>query len=145
MIGTRKALYGFLVFFALTLSACAQTTSTPQPSGEWIPVGETQDKNIISIDTGKYSKKDQTATVWVRVDYTTPPKPTVNAIQFYGKFDCDSETYQIQRKMQLGLQGETLQDETIKMESQKPPSDSTEGVVLERVCFENKAGNVNGS
>lgn len=144
MAVTRKALCGFLVFCTLTLSSCVQTTSKLQPSGEWVPVGETQEKDIISIDTGKYKKENQTASVWVRVDYRNPPKPTLNAIQFYGKFDCDRETYQIQRKIQLGLEGETLQDETIEMESKSAPSDSTEGVVLERVCFENKTENTKG-
>ncbi|HBE16130.1 MAG TPA: hypothetical protein DEA78_18310 [Cyanobacteria bacterium UBA11159] len=144
MAVTRKALCGFLVFCTLTLSGCVQTTSKLQPSGEWIPVGETQEKDIISIDTGKYKKENQTASVWVRVDYRNPPQPTLNAIQFYGKFDCDRETYQIQRKIQLGLEGETLQDEIIEMESKSAPSDSTEGVVLERVCFEDKTENTKG-
>ncbi|HBB36321.1 MAG TPA: hypothetical protein DDZ80_00055 [Cyanobacteria bacterium UBA8803] len=135
-----KFLYGGLIFLAFTFFACAPNVSSiPEPTGEWVPVGETQDKNIISIDTGKYSKRDVKATVWVRVDYRTPPQPKLNASQFYAQFNCQQETFEIYRTMQLDTQGERLEDKLVDTEAQKVAPGSIEGVVLEKVCFEHKA------
>ncbi len=154
----------FVVIFTLTsLSLIGCTTAIsiiPEPSQQWLPVGETKEGNIISIDTAnlyirkepykaiKYQslvnneqntvKKDE-YTIWVRIDYKKTQPSAQSATQFYASFNCSNGTFQTLKQVQLGGMGEKLAVKPINMPPSRMSPASTEDIVLKQVCWSNTA------
>jgi hypothetical protein len=128
-----------LTICTVALSSCTALISAPEPTNAWVPVGENDRGNIVSVDTGSYSKGETRALVWVRVDYTKPPKPQLNATQYYMSLDCDENRVSIQREVQLGMQGDVLEENIVSKKASNPDPGSTEGIVLDNVCFDSRS------
>ncbi len=127
-----------LTVCTVALSGCTALFSGPQSTNAWVPVGENDRGNIVSVDTGSYSKGEIRALVWVRVDYTKPPKPQLNATQYYMSLNCDRDEVAIRREVQLGMQGDVLEENIVSKKVSNPEPDSTEGLVLSNVCFDSR-------
>lgn len=132
------------IFLSITLVSCSTKISlTPEPSAQWMPIGENIDGNIISIDTGNLFRVQDKSKVWVRVDYTVDYKkaksPKENAIQFYASFNCSDRTFQTIREVHLGVMGESLKDQPINMQPEQIKPLSTEGKVYRDICWNKSA------
>jgi hypothetical protein len=148
-------------FASISLAGCTTAISTiPQPSQQWLPIGETKEGNIISIDTANLStrkepykaikyesainneqnivKKDE-HTLWVRVDYKKTQPSAQSATQFYASFNCNKGTFQTLQHVQLGGMGEKLAVKPINMPPSRISPASTEDIVLKQVCWSNTA------
>lgn len=150
-----------LSFASISLASCTTAISTiPEPSQQWLPIAETKEGNIISIDTENIStrkesykamkyhsvinseqntvKKDE-YTIWVRVDYKKKQLSVQSATQFYAVFNCSQGTFQALQQVQLGGVGEKLAVKRINMPPSKISPASTEEIVLKQVCWSNTA------
>lgn len=127
----------------VTLSSCsAKVSVTPNPTASWIPIGESQEGDIISMDTGTLSYPEGQSRVWVRIDYKKAPSSKQNATQFYASFNCRDRTIQIIRQVELGTMGETLKDQSIKMPPKRVIPLSTEGIAFQQICWAKNTSNI---
>jgi hypothetical protein len=127
------------VLTSLVLSSCAQkVTVTSSAVGQWIPVGESKDNDVISIDSINFVNTEESAKVWVRIDHKQPPNPGRNATESYIYFNCREGTFQTHQEVQLGSMGEKLKDKPVNMQPTKVRDNSTENLVLTKVCFDKK-------
>jgi hypothetical protein len=131
-------------WFALliTLSSCtAKVSLTPNPTTAWIPIGESREGNIVSMDTGSLSHNENKPKAWVRIDYKKGESSRPNASQFYASFNCRDRTFQTIRQVELGTMGETLKDQSINMQPKQVIPLSTEGLTFQHICWNKKAEN----
>lgn len=120
----------------IILSSCsAKVSVTPTPSASWIPVGESREGNIISMDTGTLSHPESQSRAWIRIDYKKSPSLKQNATQFYASFNCRDRTIQTIRQVELGTMGETIKDQSIKMLPKRVIPLSTEGIAFQQICW----------
>lgn len=132
-------LAALFVLASLVLSSCANKVSVaPSAVGQWIPIGESKDNDVISVDSINFVNSDESAKVWVRVDHKKSPTPGRNATEFYVSFNCREGTFRTHHEVHLGNMGEKLQDKPINMQPTKVRDSSTESLVLNKVCFDKK-------
>lgn len=132
-------LAAIFVLTSLVLSSCAnQVSVAPTPIGQWIPIGENKDSDIISVDTINFVNNEDGSKVWVRIDHKKPPTPVRNATEFYVSFNCREGTFQTHQEVYLGNMGEKLQDKPVNMQPTNVRDTSTESLVLNKVCFDKK-------
>jgi hypothetical protein len=132
-------LAALFVLTSLVLSSCAQKVSvSPSAVGQWIPVGESKDNDVISVDSINFVNSEESAKVWVRIDHQQPPTPRRNATQSYVSFNCREGTFQTHHEVYLGNMGEKLKDKSVNMQPTKVRDASTENLVLQKVCFDKK-------
>lgn len=66
--------FAWFVLVNLVLSSCSGKVSLmPNPSAAWLPIGETKNGDIISIDTGTLAHRESQTNVWIRIDYKQTP------------------------------------------------------------------------
>lgn len=129
----------FFVLASLVLSSCTNKVSVaPSSVGQWIPIGENKDNDVISVDSINFVNSQESAKVWVRVDHKKPPTPGRNSSEFYASFNCREGTFQTHHEVHLGNMGEKLQDKAVNMQPTKVINGSTENLVLNKVCFDKK-------
>jgi hypothetical protein len=130
----------------ITLSSCsAKVSVTPSPTASWIPIGESREGDIISMDTGTLSHPEGQSRVWVRIDYRKSQSLKQNATQFYAAFNCQDRTIQTIRQVELGTMGETIKDQSIKMIPKRVMPLSTEGIAFQQICWAKKTSNFSHS
>ncbi len=132
-------LTALFVLTSLVLSSCANKVSqVPTPVGQWIPIGENKDSDVISVDTINFVNNEDGSKVWVRVDHKKPPTSGRNSTEFYASFNCREGTFRTYQEVHLGNMGEKLQDQPVNMQPTKVRDASTESIVLNKVCFDKK-------
>lgn len=130
------------LLLVITLSSCsAKVSGTPNSTTSWIPIGENQEGDIISMDTGSLSYPEGQSRVWVRIDYKKLPALKQNATQFYASFNCQERTIQTIRQVELGTMGETIKDQSIKMSPKRVIPLSTEGIAFKQICWAKNTSN----
>lgn len=123
----------------LTLSSCGSKVHlTPNSTASWIPIGESREGNIISMDTGSLSSREGQSKGWVRIDYKKGQSLKINASQFYAAFNCRDRTFQTKRQVELGTMGETLKDQSINMQPTRVMPLSIEGIAFQHICWSKK-------
>ncbi len=134
--------FPWLLLGSLTLASCsAKFYLMPNPTAAWIPIGESQNSEIISIDTGTLSHQENQVKAWVRIDYKKAQSLKQNATQLYAAFHCKDYTFQTSREVQLGTMGETIQDQLITMKPKQVTPLSPEGIAFQYICLGKKVGN----
>lgn len=132
-----------LLALLITLSSCsAKVSVTPNPSASWIPIGESLQGDIISMDTGTLSYPEGKSRAWIRIDYKKTPSLKQNATQFYASFNCRDRTIQTIRQVELGTMGETIKDQSLKMLPKQVIPLSTEGIAFQQICWAKKTSNI---
>ncbi|MGB5960320.1 MAG: surface-adhesin E family protein [Coleofasciculaceae cyanobacterium] len=127
----------------ITLSSCsAKVSVTPNPTASWIPIGESKEGDIISMDTGTLSYPEGQSRAWVRIDYKKTPSLKQNATQFYASFNCQDRTVKTIRQVDLGTMGETIKDQSIKMSPKRVIPLSTEGIAFQKICWAKNTSNI---
>lgn len=124
----------------IILSSCnAKVSLTPNPTTLWIPIGESREGDIISMDTGTLTNNENQPKAWVRIDHKKGQSSKPNASQFYASFNCRDRTFQTIREVELGTMGETIKDQSIKMPAKQVIPLSTEGITFQHICWNKKA------